>query len=392
MTSPRYATSTRTLPTILLASLGGGFLFHLAHLPVAWLLGPMLAGVTLASFSKQPMQIPLSARAGAQVIIGVAVGLRLSREAFLGLGGQLPVLLLLVGATGALSMLNGLLLKRFAGVDAATGFLGSIPGAASSVVAISADLGADPRLVAVLQYIRVLLVALTVPFVVEQAAPRLLGGAGLSPLAFPGAGETLGGLAGSAATFLLLAYAIGGWLVGRLLRLPSASFLGPFSLTAAGTFLLGSVPFPDWLFNAALLVLGVWIGIQFDGPFIRKLGRIALVETILVLLLVATTAVLGFASSRLLGVDPVTAVLASSPGAMEAMVALSLKLGAHTPLVISMQMLRFLAMLFTGPWIANRLVRLVTKEGSPPPDHDRRRPSSPASSDEPADEISKPSP
>ncbi|HLS90453.1 MAG TPA: AbrB family transcriptional regulator, partial [Limnochordia bacterium] len=274
-----------------------------------------------------------------------------------------------------LSMLNGLLLQRWAGVDPATGFLGSIPGAASSIVAISPDLGADPRLVALLQYLRVLLVALSVPFVVEQLVPRLAGlaGGGALPLALPpevppsiartGAGgvDGAGGLFGPLTYLLLPAYALAGWALGRWLRLPSASFLGPFIVAAAGTFILGPVPFPDWLFNAALLVLGAWIGVQFDGPFIRRLGRVALVKSILVLLLVAATAAIGYAFSRLLGINPVTALLASSPGAMEAMVALSLKLGAHTPLVISMQMVRFLAMLLAGPWIARSLVRAATR-------------------------------
>ncbi len=366
----------RQLAAILAASLAGGWLFDLARLPVAWLLGPMLASVALAVASRRPMQVPAQARAGAQVVIGMAVGLRLSPEAFSGLGRQLPFLLLLVALTGALSMLNGLLLQRWAGVDPATGFLGSIPGAASSIVAISPDLGADPRLVALLQYIRVLLVALSVPFVVEQLAPRLAGvtGGGSFPIPQPpeappsfafDAVESVdgaGGLFGPSTYLLLAAYALAGWAMGRWWRLPSASFLGPFVVAAAGTFILGPLPFPDWLFNAALLVLGAWIGVQFDGPFIRRLGRVALVKSILVLLLVAATAAIGYAFSRLLGINPVTALLASSPGAMEAMVALSLKLGAHTPLVISMQMVRFLAMLLAGPWIARTLVRAASRK------------------------------
>lgn len=362
----------RQLAVVLATSLGGGLVFHVLDLPVAWLLGPMLAGVATALLTGQPVQLPVAGRAGAQIILGVAVGTRLSPDAFAGLGRDLPWLLLLVVATAALSMLNGYLLSKLAGIDPATGFLGSVPGAASAMIAMSAELDADPRLVAVLQYLRVLLVALLVPFFVENAAPYLMTPhrgpdvavpAPAAPgLAGPAAQTAVDGYSDVVVAALLVTYAGIGWYAGTRLRLPSASFLGPFILSAAGSLTLGPVPFPDPLFNAALLVLGTWIGVQFDGRFVRSLGRIAFIETILVVLLVVGTGLLGAAFSRLTGVGLVTALLASSPGAMEAMVVLSLKLGAQTPLVIAMQMLRFLSMLLTGPWIAKSLIRRVKKE------------------------------
>lgn len=355
----------RQLASVLATSLTGGLLFHILDLPVAWLLGPMLAGVLLALASGRPAQIPHTARAGAQIVLGVAVGLRLSLDAFAGLSGELPWLLLLVVATAGLSMLNGYLLNKFAGVDPATGFLGSVPGAASSMIAMSVDLDADPRLVAVLQYLRVLLVALLVPFFVEKAAPYLVASEPLSPTLGPQATAlSPTSINHAAVAGILVTYAAVGWAAGRALRLPSASFLGPFLIAAAGTMIIGPLPFPDWLFNAALLVIGAWIGVQFDGPFIKRLGRLAFIETLLVILLVAGTALLGFGFSRLTGVPLVTALLASSPGAMEAMVALSLKLGAHTPIVISMQMIRFLSMLLAGPWIARSLIRRAKRATS----------------------------
>ena len=219
------------LVAVLSASLCGGLVFHVLNLPVAWLLGPMFAGSLLAFASSEPKQIPHPARAGAQVVIGVAVGLRLSPEAFWGLGSELPFLLLLVAATGALSMLNGYLLGRFAGVDPATGFLGSIPGAASGMIAISGDLGADPRLVALLQYMRVLLVALLVPFFVQHAAPHLMGAeSGTQPSALDstdGLAATLGDIGTHC---LLVAYAV----VGLGGRAPASLSLPKFARPACG--------------------------------------------------------------------------------------------------------------------------------------------------------------
>src|SRR5690606_17153312 len=102
---------------------------------------------------------------------------------------------LLVLITFALNMVNGVILWRWAGVERGAALLGSVPGAASAIVAMSADFGMDARIVAVLQYLRVLAVAVMVPFVVENVLPLLPGGMP-EPTAVDGAVASLDGTAG----------------------------------------------------------------------------------------------------------------------------------------------------------------------------------------------------
>mgnify|MGYP001021883984 CR=1 FL=1 len=114
---------------------GGGWLFSSCRLPVAWLLGPMVASMLLRTALAPP---PLLGQHGTMVgqwIIGTMMGASFSVAALRSGLPHVPVLLALVVLTAGLCLLNGWLLQRLAGVDATTGFLGSLPGAAAASVA-----------------------------------------------------------------------------------------------------------------------------------------------------------------------------------------------------------------------------------------------------------------
>ncbi len=75
--------------------------------------------------------------------------------------------------TAALSLCKGYLLSLWGGVSRPTGFLASIPGSASAIVPMSEELGADSIAVAILQYLRLLLVILIVPTVTTFMFPPI---------------------------------------------------------------------------------------------------------------------------------------------------------------------------------------------------------------------------
>ena len=76
----------------------------------------------------------------------------------------LPVVLV-VGGTLLLSLATGLLLTWVARLDGKTAALGTLPGAASGMLAMSDALGADPRPVALMQYTRVVVVVVSAALV-----------------------------------------------------------------------------------------------------------------------------------------------------------------------------------------------------------------------------------
>ena len=117
----------------------------------------------------------------------------------------------------------GLLLSRATGLDRPTALLGLIAGGASGIVAMSDELGADARLVAFMQYLRVLIVVITAPLV----ATVLFGAGG--DLAAPELGS-----AGLAADLAFTAgCGIAGVLIARRVPITAGSLLMPLVIAAA---------------------------------------------------------------------------------------------------------------------------------------------------------------
>ncbi len=64
--------------------------------------------------------------------------------------------LVLVLSMQALTVINAVYFVRFCGLNSATALLGTLPGGAGEMAAMSENFGADPRLVSVMQYSRLL--------------------------------------------------------------------------------------------------------------------------------------------------------------------------------------------------------------------------------------------
>src|SRR5215213_2274020 len=135
-----------------------GYLAQRAGLPAGWLVGPMLVALVVALLWEKHPTVP---RWGRIASLGVVGGVLAStfRPSVVPLISRhwLPVALVTCG-TLVLSLGVGLVLPALVGLDRKTASLGTLPGAASGMLAMSDPLGADARLVAVMQYTRVVVV------------------------------------------------------------------------------------------------------------------------------------------------------------------------------------------------------------------------------------------
>src|SRR3954451_17320682 len=216
--------AVRWLPLAAL-TFAGGWAGNQVGLPSAYLFGALVAGLAWALSRAPELELPGWAFVAAQAVLGVVLGTYLKSSTLSSLGSDwLPVVLVSFG-TLALTTLIGLVLGRVARLDRATASLGTIAGGASGIVAIARDLGGDDRLVAFMQYLRVLIIVLLTPVAVRVA---FHGHSGSAPSGGPELAMLDGGL-------LTLAAAPVGLLAARLVRLPAGALLGPMLLTSALT-------------------------------------------------------------------------------------------------------------------------------------------------------------
>jgi uncharacterized protein len=331
-----------------------GFLCNELHIPVGWLLGPIAVGIAYAIGGGSCQPLPASFTLVGQAIVALATATHFSVDTLaLAKIYALPLLLYIL-ITGGMSMFNGYLLWRFSGLDLTTSFVSSIPGAAPSLVAMSEEMGADAIATAVLQYIRVLLVALIVP----TAASLFFT---IDSTQLPIAVISTHSNSSIPLLFNLLIIAgcgvLGSW-GGRRLNLPLAMFLGPFLLGLIAVWLLPySFQMPPFIFAVGLLFLGLSIGLKFNWETVRKLQKAVLLEISLVMLLILICIGVGYGFHLLTRVDSLTAVLGTSPGAISAVMASAIQLKGDSGLVLTMQMSRMLAILLISPWVSSFLTK-----------------------------------
>jgi uncharacterized protein len=263
----------------------------------------------------------------------------------------LPVCLV-VGGTLILSLSAGLLLTRIAHLDGKTAALGTLPGAAAGMLAMSISLGADPRLVAVMQYTRVVVVVFSAALVsrfglVPGTAPQPISTGGLQSSSSEGAALlfhddwlTYG--------LTALVAALGAW-AGMRLRLPAGALMGPLILGVALQELgVMRLVWPPGVPQAAFLVLGVYVGLLFDRASIERAGRLFPLMLASAVGLTIACASLGWALAALTSVDGLTAYLATAPGGIDSVAVMALGSGADAPLVLAVQMLRLFAVVIAG--------------------------------------------
>jgi membrane AbrB-like protein len=331
-----------------------GLVAQRAGLPAGWLVGPMLVALALALVWEKHPAVPRWGRIASLGVVGGVLASAFSPSVLPLISRHwLPVALVVCG-TLLLSLGAGLLLSALARLDRKTAALGTLPGAASGMLAMSDPLGADARLVALMQYTRVVVVVVSATLVgrfglVPGTASPSASGQGLQTAS--GGPDLL--VHGTLMTYLLtvLVAALGA-LAGTRLRLPAGALLGPLLLGIVFEELgVMHLAWPKGVPQAAYLVLGLWVGLLFDGASVKRAGRLFPVVLLSAVGLVVACAALGWALSSLTGIDGITAYLATTPGGIDSVAIVALGSGADAPLVLAVQMLRLLAVVLAGSFI-----------------------------------------
>lgn len=334
-------------------SLGLTLLLMAIGLPAALLLGPMLAGIGFA-IAGRGVAVPEPAFRFAQALIGLMIASILAPPVLAEIVADWPVFVVGVLSVTAASATLGYALGRLRILPGTTAVWGSSPGAASAMMLMSASFGADMRLVAFMQYTRVVIVAS-----LAAVVARLWGDA--DPLAAEVAWRAAPDWPWLAATLALALACV--WL-GRVSRLPAGALLLPLAL---GTLLqnagLLAIELPPLVLALAFAVLGAGVGLRFDRPTVRHAVRAmpAVLASILSLVLVCA----GFAALLVVfaGHDPVTAYLAMSPGGADTVAIIATSTQVDVAFVMAMQTARLIFVLVTGPAVARLVARLAAGTG-----------------------------
>lgn len=341
------------------ASVALGWLMHHWQLPAALLLGPLVAAIGVA-LAGGGLALPRPAFIIAQGVLGCVIARAITASILVSIAHDWPAIVAVVATTILASAAVGWVLTRIGTLPGATAAWGSAPGAASAMVAMSDEFGADARLVAFMQYLRVVCVVATASLVTRF----WFGGAVTA--AVP-ADDSLAALAHDwPAITMTLAIAVGGAFAGVRSGLPAGGLLVPLAIGGAlHVTETVDLTLPDPLLMAAYGAVGWFVGLRFTrdivGHALRALPQL-LVSTFA---LIALCSVSGLLLVTFMGVDPLTAFLATTPGGVDSIAIIALGGQADVALILAVQTLRLFVVIIAGPAIARLIARAAPN--APPP-------------------------
>jgi membrane AbrB-like protein len=314
------------------------------ELPASRFLGPLGAGIALALFNVRLTLNP-NLQPVAQGLIGLLVGSSLNPKTLGVLGWAWPFMALGTFWSIGVSVGLGLVLSRLRILPESAAIWGLSPGAAGVMTIMSGDYGADARLVAFTQYLRVLIVSLVAVGVASQAIEPGLGVSRATVDYFPR-------ILWPDALFALGALVAGLYLT-KIFRVPGGLILLPLILGAGvENFLGASVAPPPSLMIVAYAVMGWRVGLTFDREMVAKTLRTLPAALLAISFLIAACGLFAVAMVVYGGFDPLTAYLASSPGGLDAVTIIATASGADLPMVMAMQSCRLFLVIVTAPYLA----------------------------------------
>jgi uncharacterized protein len=331
------------------AGLIGAVALNALGIPLAWLTGAAIAAMILNLLTRSEWKVPSIAYRAAVVLLAVTVASGFSADVFTSLGSSVGPIAVVVVSTALVSILFWRGAEYTAQINSVSALLGTIPAGASGMIGVAADQRADVPLVAALQYVRLVTVVMLAPVVGLIVVGGDAGPVGGSANPLPQNSTVIDGV-----TAIGLAAILGvvGYKLATLLRIPTGLFVGPLAVVALAQGIFGfQIALPGYVTALGLMVIGIYVGIQFDQSVFRRLGRPLIISVTFVFGLIAACGVFGLMLYGLSDLDLLTSLLATMPGGLEVVAVTAFELNADASMVIAIQMTRLALMLILLPFL-----------------------------------------
>ena len=334
--------------TTALAIAGGAFAAWL-NLPLAWLLGSVVAVGLVAALGirigPDSLDLPPLARAIAIPLIGTGIGAGFTPVVV----AEMPrwwitILALLI----FLPLLHYLVYRLFLlspHVSRPTAWYSAVPGGLVESIELGQAAGGDVQMMTMLHVLRMIACVVLVPLGLALASGLDTAGVVVAP----GSGNDLVWWRN---VFETIAITLVGVTAGWLARLPAASFFGPLLLSAiCHASGLSSATISVWVIIAAQVIIGASLGARFEGMPSRKLIHAIRLIIMSSAATYALTACFAWMLARLSGMDAYAIFLAYAPGGIIEMSLIAVAMQLNPIFVSTHHLLRIMIAMMVMRWI-----------------------------------------
>jgi membrane AbrB-like protein len=322
--------------SLLLAVFSGFAAFYLS-LPLPWMLGPLIGCGLLSAFGKKII-IGKKPRPICRALLGCTIGANFGPEII----GRIPEigvsLLFIPGFVLLMGISTYLYLSKVMKMNKATSIYGSIPGGLNEMVVLGNEVGADPRILVLIHATRIVVVVLFASLLI-LFVPKL--GANIIPQP-----DLFYNWKQLPFVFLISFF---GWFLAVKLKIPGPTIIGPMILSAFVHIsgIVNAMPMYILVILVQIL-LGAALGCLFKNITLKEITGPVFAGFITTLIAIIPLILVYYILMKF-GYDPLSVLLAFSPGGQSEMNLLALSIGADMSFISPHHMFRvFLVIIFAS--------------------------------------------
>lgn len=323
-----------------------GYLLNLADVPLAWMIGPMLATAVLFGTERVTQRIPTNTRPFGQIVVATFVGAHFSPETLLAFWQTAPVVLGLCLLILLSALFVAYLQIRVFQSDPVTAVLSVVPTSPVEAAVLAEEHDVSPTPIIFTQTIRTVIVVLVVPLIFFAIYGAV------SNTSLPPTIETQD----QGSLWIMITGAVSGIALFKLLKFHNPYFLGPL-LTSSILAAIGqqSYTMPLEILFLAQLILGTWLGSCLRPELWRSGNRVITAGIASSALLLVFCCSGAYLISLIVDIPATTLILGAAPGGVTEMALTAGVLGLDVAFVTLIHIARIFIIMPN----LNRIVRLL---------------------------------
>lgn len=326
-----------------------GRLLNRVKMPGGMMIGAVI-GACILSVATGEACMPSAGKTAAQIIAGAFIGAGIKKEDIYEMRKIVKPALILFPCLMIANLVTGTLIWKTGTMDLTTAMMCAVPGGLSDIPMIAADMGADPSVVLVLQFV------------------RMVTGIGVFPLMIRFATRADDAEAVQAqnaqkkppfdlkAAALTLAVATVCGLIGKASPVPS----GTMAFATVGSILLSccysKAQTPKKLRQLAQLLSGAYVGAGTTVEQLQAMGKLGVPIVILVVMYSAMCFIVGWLLMKTGCFSRREGMLAATPAGASDMALISADLGIQDPKLIVLQVTRLIVVVLFFPSVISLVV------------------------------------
>lgn len=316
---------------LITAALGviSAYIFQLLHIPMPWLLGPLLTILALKLTTQLPLKWNKHFRNFGLVIAGYSIGHSFTLETLADIRVYFPVMIILNILYIILFIFISWVIAKRVKVDQLTALTSCVPGGMTQIVAYAEEQGS--KNITMITFYQVLRVICIIGFV-----PLLVVGSSSSSTSVSDAHYTFPFL-----LFFVLSYIAG--FIAMKIKIPTGYMLGPVFLFMGLQLAKIQVPeIPVSALHVAQIVMGIYIGLLLNKENLHLSKKLIFYAFVSSFLYIASAFCLALLMMQFYPLDFKTSFLSIVPGGLDQMGIISASVHADSTLVTAFQLFRVL--------------------------------------------------